>query len=76
MHNISLADVTALINQQEYFTTLIIAIIGAVAIIIAFLVFSWNKRLETVVNTRTTELKTANESLALANERLKIHQIK
>ncbi|MFZ0895647.1 MAG: sensor histidine kinase [Candidatus Nitrosopolaris sp.] len=67
------ADVTALINQQEYFTTLIIAIIGAVAIIIAFLVFSWNKRLETVVNTRTTELKTANESLALANERLKIH---
>jgi signal transduction histidine kinase len=66
-------DVIALINQQEYFTTLIIAIIGAVAIIIAFLVFSWNKRLETVVNTRTAELKTANDSLALANERLKIH---
>jgi signal transduction histidine kinase len=66
-------DVTALINQQEYSTTLIIAIIGAVAIIIAFLVFSWNKRLETVVNTRTAEQKTANDSLALANERLKIH---
>ena len=66
-------DVTALINQQGYFTTLIIAIIGAVAIIIAFLVFSWNKRLEIVVNTRTAELKTANDSLALANERLKIH---
>jgi signal transduction histidine kinase len=66
-------DVIALINQQEYFTTLIIAIIGAVATIIAFLVFSWNKRLETVVNTRTAELKTANDSLALANERLKIH---
>jgi signal transduction histidine kinase len=66
-------DVTALINQQDYSTTIIIAIIGAVAIIIAFLVFSWNKRLETVVNTRTAELKTANDSLALANERLKIH---
>jgi signal transduction histidine kinase len=71
-HNLA-TDVTALINQQEYSTTLIIAIIGAVAIIIAFLVFSWNKRLETVVNTRTAELKTANDSLALANERLKIH---
>src|SRR5205085_9174627 len=56
-------DVTALINQLEYFTTLIIAIIGAVAIIIAFLVFSWNKRLATVVNTRTAELKTAIDSL-------------
>src|SRR6266851_432431 len=29
------ADVSVLINQQEYFSTLIIAIIGAVAIIIA-----------------------------------------
>ncbi len=67
------ADVSVLINQQEYFSTLIIAIIGAVAIIIAFFVFSWNKRLENVVNTRTAELKTANDSLAAANERLKIH---
>src|SRR2546428_1778136 len=66
-------DVSALIDQQRYFTMLIIAIIGAVAIIIAFLVFSWNKRLETVVSTRTVELKTANDSLADANERLKIH---
>src|SRR5713226_353881 len=70
-HNLA-TDVTALINQQQYFTMLIIAIIGGVAIIIAFLVFSWNKRLETVVNTRTAELKTTNDSLALANERLKI----
>jgi signal transduction histidine kinase len=66
-------DVTALINQQEYFTTLIIAMLGAVAMIIAFLVFSWNKRLATVVNTRTEELKMAIDSLATANEQLKIH---
>ncbi len=64
-HNLA-TDVTALINQQGYFTTLIITIIGAVAIIITFLIFSWNKRLETLVNTRTAEL-------ALANEQLKIH---
>jgi signal transduction histidine kinase len=62
-----------LIDQQRYFTTLIIAIIGAVAIIIAFLVFSWNKRLATLVNTRTADLKTANDSLALANKQLKVH---
>jgi len=67
------SDVSALIDQQRYFTILIIAIIGAVAVVIAFLVFSWNKRLETVVSTRTAELKTANDSLAGANERLKIH---
>jgi signal transduction histidine kinase len=62
-----------LIDQQRYFTILIIAVIGTVAVVIAFLVFSWNKRLENVVNTRTVELKAANESLAGANERLKIH---
>ncbi len=71
-HNLA-TDVTALINQQQYFTMLIIAIIGGVAIIIAFLVFSWNKRLENVVNTRTAELKTANDSLVVFNERLKMH---
>ena len=71
-HNLA-TDVSTLIDQQGYFTTLIIAIIGAVAIIIAFLVFSWNKRLATLVNTRTADLKTANDSLALANKQLKVH---
>ncbi|MGB6671550.1 MAG: sensor histidine kinase [Candidatus Nitrosopolaris sp.] len=78
-HNLA-SDVSALIDQQRYFTTLVVAIIGAVAIIIAFLVFSWNKRLNTIVNTRTAELKTSNDSLAesnkqlgFANEQLKVH---
>jgi signal transduction histidine kinase len=78
-HNLA-SDVSVLIDQQRYFTTLVVAIIGAVAIIIAFLVFSWNKRLNTIVNTRTAELKTSNDSLAesnkqlgFANEQLKVH---
>jgi signal transduction histidine kinase len=78
-HNLA-SDVTALIDQQRYFTILVVGIIGAVAIIISFLVFSWNKRLNTIVNTRTSELKISNESLAesnkqlaLANEQLKVH---
>ena len=73
-------DVGALIVQQQYFTILMVTIIGAVAFIIIFLVFSWNKRLGTIVNARTVELRMANDSLAdsnqqlaLANKQLKIH---
>jgi signal transduction histidine kinase len=63
-HNLT-SDVSALINQQQYFTILVVAVIGAVAFIVAFLVFSWNKRLESVVNTRTGELRRANEQLKI-----------
>jgi signal transduction histidine kinase len=77
-HNLA-SDVTALIDQQRYFTILVVGII-AVAIIISFLVFSRNKRLNNIVNTRTSELKISNDSLAesnkqlaLANEQLKVH---
>ena len=62
-HNVA-SDVGALIIQQQYFTVLMVTVIGGVAFIIAFLVFSWNKRLETIVKVRTGELKTANDSLA------------
>jgi len=63
-HNLT-SDVSALINQQQYFTILVVAVIGAVAFIVAFLVFSWNKRLESVVSTRTGELRRANEQLKI-----------
>jgi signal transduction histidine kinase len=67
------SDVSALIDQQRYFTTLAVVVIGLAAFIVAFLVFSWNKRLEKTVNARTAELKKANESLAYAVEQLKVH---
>jgi signal transduction histidine kinase len=54
--------------------------IGAIAIGIAFVILSWNKRLKASVRNRTLELKTANDSLtesnrllAAANEQLKVH---
>jgi signal transduction histidine kinase len=50
-----------------------VAIIGAVAIIIAFLVFSWNRRLNSIVNTKTAELAESNKELTFANEQLKVH---
>ena len=60
------SNVSTLIDQQRYFTLLVVTIIAAVAIIVAFLVFSWNRRLETTVRARTAEL-------ALANQQLKVH---
>ncbi|MBV9175917.1 MAG: sensor histidine kinase [Nitrososphaeraceae archaeon] len=74
------SDVGFLIDQQKNFSTLMVIIIGCIALGIAFLILSWNKRLEAAVNTRTAELKEANDSLtksnkllATANEQLKVH---
>jgi len=74
------SDVGFLIDQQKNFSTLMVIIIGCIALGIAFLILSWNKRLEAAVNTRTTELKEANDSLtksnkllAAANVQLKVH---
>jgi signal transduction histidine kinase len=74
------SDVGLLIDQQKNFSTLVVLVIGALAIGIAFVILSWNKRLKTSVTNRTLELKTANDSLtesnrllADANEQLKVH---
>ena len=74
------SNVGDLIEQQKNFSTLMVIIIGAIAVGIAFLVLSWNRRLETAVNSRTAELKKVNLSLtesnkllAEANEQLKVH---
>ncbi|MDQ3840080.1 MAG: ATP-binding protein [Thermoproteota archaeon] len=74
------SDVGLLIEQQRNFSTLVVIIIGAIAIAIAFIILSWNKRLKTSVTNRTLELKKANDSLiesnrllAAANEQLKVH---
>ncbi len=61
-HNLA-SDVGKLINQQKNFSTIIIIIIATVAFGIASLVILWNKRLKTIVDNRTSDLKTANELL-------------
>ena len=73
-------EVGVLINNQKNFSTLMVLIIGAVALGISFLILSWNKQLESAVNSRTAELKQANDSLKennklleLANKKLSIH---
>jgi len=74
------SNVGNLIEQQKNFSTLMVIIIGAIAVGIALLILSWNRRLETAVNIRTAELKKvnvslvdSNELLAAANEQLKVH---
>ena len=54
--------------------------IGTIAVGMAFLILSWNRRLKGAVDARTLELRRANESLiesnkllASANEQLKVH---
>ena len=64
------SNVGNLIEQQKNFSTLMVIIIGAIAVGIAFLILSWNRRLETAVNSRTTELKKVNISLIESNKLL------
>jgi signal transduction histidine kinase len=74
------SDVGYLIDQQKNFSTIVVATIASISIGMAFLILSWNRRLVAAVNTRTSELKNANQSLiesnrllATANEQLKVH---
>jgi signal transduction histidine kinase len=53
----------ALIDQQENLTMLMIIGIAASASGIIFVIFLWNKRLQQTVDTRTAELRKANEQL-------------
>ena len=61
-HNLA-SDVDGLINEQKNFSIIIIIVIATVAFGISILVILWNKRLESIVDKRTSELKTANEQL-------------
>jgi hypothetical protein len=57
------SNVNSLIDQQKNFSIIMVAVISALSLGIAFLVITWNKRLKNTVNTQTMELKNANEQL-------------
>ena len=65
--------VNSLFKQQNNFSTSMIIAIGLVAFGIAWIIISWNKGLESTINSRTLELKKANNYLMSINEQLKIH---
>jgi nitrate reductase gamma subunit len=51
------SDVGAAINQHRNLSIFIVVIIGRLAIGIVLLLITWNRRLESTVNARTTDLK-------------------
>src|SRR5919199_1950532 len=65
--------VNSLFKQQNNFSTLMIIAIGLIAFGIAWIIISWNKGLESIINSRTLELKKTNNYLISINEQLKIH---
>jgi signal transduction histidine kinase len=73
-------NVAAMLARQDTFTTASLAVTGIVAVGMAYVILSSNKRLEHIVRIRTRELEEANDSLsdsnkqlASANEQLKTH---
>lgn len=73
-------NVATLVDQERNLSTILVGVIGAVAIGVAMLVVTWNRRLERTVHMRTgelsaksEELKRSHDSLAAANEQLKVH---
>jgi signal transduction histidine kinase len=71
-HNLA-GDVGALVDQQRNFSIIAIIVMTGVVALIASLVMSWNKRLQTAVNEKTAELQSAVDSLEKANIRLQEH---
>jgi signal transduction histidine kinase len=71
-HNLA-GDVASAIGEQKHFSILIITIIGSVAAVIAYVILTWNKRLHSIVKSRTRELDKANKELVSAYKQLKIH---
>ena len=57
------SGVTALIDQQKNFSVMLVAITAVAAVGAISVILIWNKRLERIVNTKTAELRAANEQL-------------
>ncbi|MGH9974902.1 MAG: sensor histidine kinase [Nitrososphaeraceae archaeon] len=68
-HNLA-ADVGQVIEQQKNLSSQIIIVIALIAVGIAILILSWNKKLEKAVRERTKELEKANVSLGESNQLL------
>ncbi len=66
-------EISSLMQQQTSFSISSYVIILLLAIGLAFIVLSWNKKLKELVDKKTKELQKANHDLKKANEQLKVH---
>ena len=78
-HNLA-TEVGLLIDQLSTFSTIVVITTACIAVFISFIVLSWNRRLDSAIRSRTSQLKDINISLgetnrrlAVANKQLKIH---
>ncbi|HLG37713.1 MAG TPA: HAMP domain-containing sensor histidine kinase, partial [Nitrososphaera sp.] len=62
------SDVAGLIDQQKIASVMLIVITAAGAIGVISIILIWNKRLEQTVNTKTAELRMANEQLKIQDK--------
>jgi signal transduction histidine kinase len=69
-NNNVLFNPTVFFDQQRNTSILLIAAVSTVAVAAAYLVLSWNKRLEATVKEKTSALDNANRSLAESNQQL------
>ncbi len=56
-------DVAPLVEQQKNLSVALIIVVSGAALGAILIIFTWNKRLEETVKSRTTELSSANEQL-------------
>jgi signal transduction histidine kinase len=63
-------NVSTTIGEQRQFSILIITTIAAVATGISYIIFKWNRKLQSLVNSRTEELHRSNHSLIESNKKL------
>jgi signal transduction histidine kinase len=64
------ANVSTSIDEHRRFSILIITTIAAVATGISYIIFKWNRKLQSLVNSRTEELHRSNHSLIESNKKL------
>ncbi len=66
-------NVKTILDQQQLFVSVVYFLIGIITIAISFVILTWNKRLRSLVERKTVELKETNRDLQLANEHLQQH---
>jgi signal transduction histidine kinase len=63
-HNVA-ATIEPLIDDQRNYSITVIAAIVAITSVISYIIYAWNRRLERIVEERTSSLHNANEQLKI-----------
>lgn len=70
-HNLSTSTL-ALVEQSRLLSLISIIVVGIITSLLVIIMFTWNKRLNELVNAKTRDLKISNESLEESNNHLRM----